>query len=419
MATNIVKEDNLLKVNHHSTTLIYDAVRKDDLLSKTDLNLVVVFKDKDGEYPNGKIVVSDEFVTKYTYEYVKDDNDNVISCTINKTHSKNGQSTIYEKTSTITYYDKNGRIVKREHYTGDGIMFNREQFWYWETGKLKTKKVKSSDVIETTEYNQDGKPVLIWAKTIRSGNICRTYTANYNANGELVHYTKNAENYECTIVRDRDHNGNLLSETEIFKHLNTKRVFAKNVKVYDPNADFKISAIFKNGYEVKRYVYDLDANVIKIIESEKDIKITTDITRTLDTETGEKTVEKHIYTYNSKCNRCFTKYIKEVYDENNNLLLFAEDNSKVTTYTYTEDNKRESAITKQLVDEEFIMIDKITYTYTTGDLGEEIKTRTEERYDKDGNVTYKQIHTESESDTKKEYTSEQRVYEAPSNNSQP
>ena len=100
-------------------------------------------------------------------------------------------------------------------------------------------------------------------------------------------------------------------------------------------------------------------------------------------------------------------------------LLFAEDNSKVTTYTYTEDNKRESAITKQLVDEEFIMIDKITYTYTTGDLGEEIKTRTEERYDKDGNVTYKQIHTESESDTKKEYTSEQRVYEAPSNNSQP
>jgi hypothetical protein len=413
MATNIVKEDNLLKVKHHTTTLVYDETRKDDLLSKTDLDLIVVFKDKDGEYPTGKIVVSNEFVTKYNYKYVTDDIGNVLSCTITKTVSKNGQSTDIEKTSTTSFYDANGRVVKKEYYTRDGIMYNREQFWYWETGKLKTKKVKSTHVIETTEYNHDGNIVLVWAKTIASKCISRKYSATYNEKGEIVHYVEHSKGYECFIERDLDHEGNLLSITEIFKHLSDRKIFAKTTKVYDPNAGYKLSRVIKNGFVVDQYWYDLEGQVIKNVKSEKDNDIiTTIIERSTDTETGEKTVEKHIYFVN-KCGKQHSKYIKEVYDENNNLLTFAEDNSKVTTYTYNEDGKRESAITKQIIDEEFVVIDKITYTYSTEETGEEKKTRVEERYDAKGNITYKQTHTESITDTKKEYTVENRVYEVP------
>jgi YD repeat-containing protein len=154
--------------------------------------------------------------------------------------------------------------------------------------------------------------------------------------------------------------------------------------------------------------------VIKNVKSEKDNDvITTIIERSNDVETGEKTVEKHIY-FVDKYGKQRSKYIKEVYDENNNLLTFAEDNSKVTTYTYNEDGKRETAITKQLIDEEFVVIDSITYTYSTDEeTGEEKKTRVEERYDAKGNITHKQTHTESITDTKKEYTVENRVYEVP------
>ena len=414
MATNIVKEDNLLKVKHHTTTLVYDETRKDDLLSKTDLDLVVVFKDKDGEYPTGKIVVSNEFVTKYNYKYVTDDIGNILSCTITKTVSKNGQSTDIEKTSTTSFYDADGRVVKKEYYTRNGIMYNREQFWYWETGKLKTKKVKSTHVIETTEYNHDGNVVLVWAKTIASKCISKKYSATYNEKGEIVHYVEYGKGYECFVERDLDHDGNLLSITEIFKHLSDRKIFAKTTKVYDPNADYKLSRVIKNGFVVDQYWYDLEGQVIKNVKSEKDNDvITTIIERSTDIETGEKTVEKHIY-FVDKCGKQRSKYIKEVYDENNNLLTFAEDNSKVTTYTYNEDNKRETAITKQLIDEEFVVIDSITYTYSTDEeTGEEKKTRVEERYDAKGNITHKQTHIESITDTKKEYTVENRVYEVP------
>lgn len=423
MATNIVKEDNLLRVKRHSTTLVYDESKKEDLLSKTDSDIIVVFKDKDGEYPTGKIVVSDEFVTKYNYKYVTDDIGNVLSCTVTKTTSKNGQSTDLEKTSTTEYYDEKGRIVKKEYYTRDGIMFNREQFWYWETGKLKTKKVKSTHVIQTTEYNQDGNPTLIWSKTIKSKAISRVYSATYNEKGEVIHFIKYGEGYECFIERDRDHNGDILSVTEIFKHLSDKKVFAKTTKVYDPNADFKISRVIKNGFVTEQYWYDLESEVIKMVLKEDDREVMTRIERSVDSETGEKTVEKHIYTTDKNGNQ-HIKYIKEVYDENNNLITFAEDNSKVTTYTYNEDNKRETAITKQLIDDEFVVIDKITYTYSTDEeTGKETRTRIEERYDAEGNITHKQTHTESETDIEKEYTVENRVYEIPedddSNSSNP
>lgn len=414
MATNIVKEDNLLKVTRSTNTLIFDETRKEDILSKTSSDISVVFKDKDGEYPTGKIVISNEFVINYKYKYVTDDIGNVLSCTITKTISKNGQSTDIEKTNVVMYYDDKGRVIKKEYFTRDGIMYNREQFWYWETGKLKTKKVKSTHVIETTEYNHDGNPVLVWTKTIASKSTGRKYSATYNEKGEIIHYVEYYNDLECSIERDLDHDGNILSVTKIFKHLSDRKIFAKTTKVYEPNADFKLSKIIKNGFVVDQIWYDLEGQIIKHVEKHEDKTITTIIERSTDIETGEKTIEKHYYITDDKCNKQHSEYIKEVFDENNNLLIYAEDNSKVTTYTYTEDNKRESAITKQLIDDEFVMINKIMYSYSTDtETGEKTRTRVQERYDVSGNIIHKKTYSESITDIKKEYTVENRYYEIP------
>ena len=122
MATNIEREDNLLRVYRNTVTHIYDENKKDDLLSTTDATLIVVFKDKEGTYPDGKVVESKETVTKYKYDYSKDTDGNITSCIVTKTISKTGQSTDYEKIVTKTFYDKNGRITRVEHNTRDVVL---------------------------------------------------------------------------------------------------------------------------------------------------------------------------------------------------------------------------------------------------------------------------------------------------------
>ena len=412
MATNITKEENLVKVHRNTITRRYNENRTEDLLSETKENLVVVFKDKDGEYPSGKIVVSDEIVTRYNYEYFYDELGNVTSCIVTKTVHRNGQSTDISKTSSKTYFDERGRKVKVEYYTYDGIMFNREQYWYWDNNKIKTKTIKSTDVITTYEYNVRGDVTLIWSKTLKSKAVNKKYTASYNIAGEMIHYTSYEKGYECFIENDKDHNGNTLSTTNIYKHINGKRnIFARTTRTYNPDANFKISKVIKNGFIREQYWYDLEGELIKMLIKDNDAEVMTRIERKTDIETGELTVEKHIYI-EDKCGKQHSKYIKEVYDSNNNLLLYAEDNSKVTTYTYNVDNKRETAITKQLIGEEFVMIDKITYEYTESESGT-VVTRTEERYDKDGNTTSKNIRTESLSDIEQEFINETKFYEIP------
>lgn len=409
MATNIVKEDNLIKVKQHSTVLQYDTLIKTDLMSKTDTDLVVVFKDKDGEYPDGKIVLSNEFVEKYDYDYIRDGEGNVLSCKVTKKFIKNGQSTDFDKISTTSYYDEKGRLIKKEYSDRNGVVFNREQYWYYANGTIERKKVKSTHTITTTEYRPDGKVSLVWTQTIKSGFRQKQYYAVYDSQGNLIYYRDHSKGIEVHIEIDKDHNGNILSETEIFRHIVDKRVFAKTTKIYDPANEYKISKVIKNGYLVEQYWYNLNSEVIKMMIKDEHGEVITTIQRTIDPETNEKTIEKHIYK-----NAIHSKYIKEVFDEQDNLLTYAEDNSKVTTYTYTEDNKRETAITKQLVDGEFIVIDEINYEYDIDpDTSYGIKTRTEKRYDKNGNVIHKQIHKENTTELRQEYTVENRFYEVP------
>lgn len=408
MATNIEREEGLLKVIRNTHTRLYDVNKKDDILSDTEAWLTVVFKDKYGTYPDGKVDYR-EYVTKYKYDYTKDATGNIISCVVTETSNKTGESTDYEKTSTETTFNEKGQIIRIERKTRDGVTFNREQFWYYEDGTLKEKTIKGSHDIRIQFFNTYGKLILEVCETFKSKAHHRVYSATYNDLGELIHYTKYPQDYECKIEIDKDHEGNKLSETKIYRHLSDKKVFSKNVKIYDPMADYQLSKEFVNGFLKQSMVYDINGEVIEMFMKESNTEVMTRISRTVDPETQEKTVEKHIYT-TDKDGHKHSKYIKFVYDKDKNLLLNSEDNSLVTTYTYNNEGKRATAITKQLIGEEFVVISKITYTYETE--GEAtIRIHTEERYDKDGNITSKQTFKETESDILKEKMFEERIYE--------
>jgi hypothetical protein len=414
MATNIEREENLLKVYRNTITNIYDENKKDDLLSSTDATIVVVFKDKEGIYPDGKVVESRETVTKYKYDYSKDTEGNITGCTVTKTINKTGQSTDYEKISSKTFYNKNGQIVRIEYYNRDGIVFRIEKMWYYSDGTLREKWNKGTHVIDKYYYNTFGKLTSKLAYTIKSKALARLYSAIYDKSGELMQEIFYDANYMVSYERDKDHTGHTLSKTRIFKHLDTMKIFTKETEIYDPNANYQLAKVIKNGITTKRNKYNLKDEIIESFAMNGIVATLTQIERQTNPDTGEKTIEKHIYTSTRPGEKYKSKYIKFVYSANENLLVYAEDNSIVTTYTYNDDNKREFAITRQLIDDKFVVISKIEYEYSIDpETGKNIRTRTEEMYDKDGNLKFKESFKESKSDIEQVSVFEKRNYEIP------
>lgn len=100
---NIIVEDGTIRREISTVIHKFSDSTKKDVLSKTKNITVVIFKDKDGTvYPDGKIVRSDEFVTKYDYEYNKDKDGNILSCRIVTSKMKNGKSIDIEKPLLIS-----------------------------------------------------------------------------------------------------------------------------------------------------------------------------------------------------------------------------------------------------------------------------------------------------------------------------
>ena len=388
-------EANLLKEKRRTTTCVYDETKPEDLLSRTLTTMTVVYKDKDGTYPEGKIVQSDTEVLKNKYEYEKDDQGNIIGCKLTRTVTKNGQALDNETDSVVFYYDGLGRLIKTEYYTRTKVMYNREQFWYWgDTTTLKCKTIKSTDVLTTFDFNENGDVVLIVSKTLKSKVVNRKYEATYNKLGECESYIDWDKGYSVQIHRDKDHTGHILSVTKTFRHLDDRGVFSRKTKIYDPNSEYKISRVIENNMLKEAYTYNLNAELIKFVKFGIDgTETCTTIERSVDPDTEERTEETHTYITRPH-KKQHSKYIKKTFDSTGKLLVYAEDNSKVTTYTY-EDDKRMSATTKQLVGDNFIVIDSIAYTYTE-EQESNSKTRTEERYDANGSTVMKRVDTKSE-----------------------
>lgn len=425
MAVNIVIEDNLKNVKSHSTIFKYDENNKKDLLSKSDTDLVVIFEDNKGNvYPDGKIEVSKDYTTSYKYEYEKDNNGNVVKCVVTESHNQNSESSNYDKTSKVITYNGNGELIKEEFYTREGVMYKRIKYWYYGNGVVSKSETKDTHTITTKEYRPDGQLEISYNKTIKSHAIHTNYKATFDKDGNITSYLDNDKHMKVFIERDFDRYGKMISLSKRFyKPDGTKySLFSTYTETYNPYNDYRLTSIIKNGFTVEKRYYNLKGELIKMWTKEDGIETMTKISRTVDQDTGNTIVETHKYITNND-NKTTSKYIQEIYDAEGKLLSYATDNSKVTVYTYDDERRRLTAITKQLVNDEFIVIDEITYEYITDEeTGQEIKTRTEVRYDANGNMINKKIHKTrlTDSDTEKEYVAEleERKYKVPTDDNE-
>ena len=120
-----------------------------------------------------------------------------------------------------------------------------------------------------------------------------------------------------------------------------------------------------------QYTYDQNGDEVSSMETVKDVNIFTRTERHVDSDTGNITETKRRILIDKIGNRT-------------------------------------SAITKQLIDDEFKVIDEIKYEREESD-DSKSKKRTHTSYDADGNIIYKSIHNEYVNET--EEVHEHEVYD--------
>lgn len=410
---NITIDEGVISYKKHSMITKYSDSTKKDIISQTILNTDIVFKDDHGVYPDGKIILSDEIVTSYDYDYIKDKNDNVISCRILKNKKKNGKSIDIEKVSEVKYYDKLGRHIKTEYVTRDGITYLTDKYSY-DNNTIIEKRTKGTHTVSITKFNRNGEVYLIEDTTLKSKAIHTKYRAFFDNDGRVYKVIDGDNHIETDYERDLNDEGKILSETIRYFDISTtdKKLISYKVTSYNPVVDYKIDKVIENGILKERYIYDLKGDKIGMFLIEDDRELFIRNEKTIDDDTGN-TICIHNETVTNKNTGDIVKdtTTKTVYDTNNNLLIYTQDNSLVTNYEYDEEGRRKSAITKKLINEEFVVINEVLYTYETTEEGSTIKTRQLTIFNEKGEVKSKKIHKETITDTSESYEEDTMIYE--------
>lgn len=412
---NITIEEGVVKHTQRSVIRKYSDSTKKDLLSETILEAVVVFKDKDGTvYPDGKIIKSDEYATIFTYDYNKDKYGDIISCQVSKTKKKNDKSLDFEKTKIIYTYNKKGKLVKEEHFTRDDLAYVTNTFLYNDDGEIVSQKSKGTHtVLEKKFYH--GQIRSITETTIKSKIVNRSYEAFFDKNDRVYKVYDYDKHIETDYERDFDGDGNVLSETQRFFDISTtnKKLISYIVTTYNPAAGYKIATIIKNGILTEKHQYNLKGEELSMyyIEDGKELFKRTE--KTIDIDTGNIIITTTItITDQNTGHDIKNEIIKETYDKNNNLLVYANNDSIVTEYEYDENNRRTSAITKKLIDEKFVIINEVLYTYEED---EETNSTTKIRqltvFNKDGEIVSKDIHKEIFDETTETYKEDKMLFD--------
>lgn len=414
---NIIIEDGTIKRTISTLTRKFSDSNKKDMISKTRLFTDIIFKDKDGTvYPDGKIIRSDEYVTMYNYEYNKDEYGNIISCKVTTSKMKNGKSIDIEKTTSTKYYDKNGRLIEEEFFTRDGISYLRQRYEYDSDGNLITRKDKSTVTKQTIKYNSNGDVISIVDETIKSKAIHKKYIAFFDNENRVYKTIDGNKSVETDYEREFDGDGNILSETKRFFDISTtnKKLISYITTTYNPASGYKIDSVIKNGILTEKHEYNLKGEELKMYIVEEGKELFKRIERSIDSDTGNKTTITNTKIINQASGIVIKdSSIKTIHDPDNKLISYSEDNTVVSTYEYDEEGRRSSVITKKLIDDEFVVINEVLYTYSTEEeTGKTTRKRQLTVFDKDGNITNKDVHTEIFDETSDTYEFDKTLFEA-------
>lgn len=418
---DIVIEDGTIK--REISTIIHkfsDSTKK-DITSETTTNTIIIFKDKNGTvYPNGKIVKSDELVILYDYEYTKDKNGNILRCKITTSKMKNGKSIDIEKTTSVKYYDEHGKLIVEEFFTRDGIMYLRQRYEYDSDGNMIVRKDKDTHTKQTIKYHHNGEVISIINETIKSKAVHRKYTASFDNKNRVYKSIDGDKNVETDYERDFDSDGNILSETKRFFDISTtnKKLISYITTTYNPASGYKIDSVIKNGILTEKHEYDLKGEELGMYIVEDGKEIFKRVEKSVDSDTNNKITITNIKIVDQSTGEVIKdSSIKTIHDKDDKLLSYSEDNTIVSTYKYDEEGRRVSVITKKLIDNEFVVINEILYTYSTSEeTGKSTRTKQLTVFDKDGNITSKGLHTEIFDETSETYEFDRTSFEVSENN---
>lgn len=411
---NITIDEGVINYRKHSIITKYSDSTKKDIVSKTMLDTTIVFKDGHGVYPDGKIISSNEIVTSYDYDYTKDENGNIVSCRISKNKKKNGKSIDIEKINEVKYYDELGRHIKTEYITRDGITYLTDKYSYDNDNNIIEKRSKGTHTVSTTKFNRNGEIYLIEDVTLKSKAVHTEYRAFFDNDGRVYKVIDGNKHIETDYERDLNDEGKVLSETIRYFDISstTKKLISYKVTSYNPVVDYKIDKVIENGILKERHIYDLKGDEIGLFIMEDDKELFIRNEKTIDDDTGNTIcTRKETITDKKTGDIIKDTTTKSVYDINNNLLMYALDNSMVTDYEYDEEGKRKSAITKKLIGEEFVVINEVLYTYETTEEGTTVRTRQLTVFNEKGEVNSKTIHKETITDTSTSYEEDTMMYE--------
>lgn len=413
---NIIVEDGTIKREINTIVHKFSDSTKKDLISETSIKTVVIFKDKDGNvYPDGKIIKSDEFVTMYDYEYNKESDGNVLSCKIAKSTMKNGKSIDIEKTTSTKYYDKQGRLIEEDFFTRDGIMYLRQRYEYDADNNIIARKDKSTDTKQTIKYHHNGEVISIINETIKSKAIHKKYNAFFDNKNRVYKTIDGDKSIETDYEREFNSDGNILSETKRFFDISTtnKKLISYITTTYNPASGYKIDSVIKNGILTEKHEYNLKGEELGMYIVEEGKELFKRVETSTDSDTGNKTTITNIKIINQESGKVIKdSSIKTIHDKDNKLLSYSEDNTIVSTYEYDEEGRRSSVITKKLIDDEFVVINKILHTYSTDEeTGKTTRTKQLIVFDKNGNIINKDVHTEIFDKTSDTYEFDKTLFE--------
>ena len=414
MATNINDEQNLIMKRTVKHILVRDS-QTEGLVSSHSVEKTITTYGKD-DPPEGR-----SYTVKHGFNIDKqviEDQNGVINRVICTKLPYNTEIANLSLDTEKTVFDKEGKRIKKEILDINGSPKIVKQYFY-NGDTLERCVVKDNYTVTTFLYDQYGNCIERSGETIASKTKSKDFVAEFEPGEEhnLISIKMYSKGLVTTASCRYDDNKRVIERTLLTKKMFDDRRVVETLRTcYDPNHDYKVCRIERNGKLIEQYQYNSEGEVIYMFLKQGEVTKSTRMTSEVDPETGNKKITRVDYiTLEDGTQKTETSV--RTYDQNKNLLVNAE-NGTVTTYTYDENNRRLTAKHEVVFEEKLFTVGEVTYTYDDSDESVQKVTREQKSYDLEGNVTFTKKDITTISELREERFEEFCKYDTPGNSEQ-
>lgn len=337
------------------------------------------------------IIIKDEKygdIIDYVYKYNANNEKKLVISTSRHIDTNNND----DESINITYYDDLERVIKEENVLSndydnvindpDRIILDSTRYKYFgNTDKIYKKLSKDNFLITESEYDINGHLIEEEETTISSGAKCETYYAKYDNNGNVIEEYDG--DYYITINIEYDENNNDIksvknvyggrdSKSECINTITSIKKYDNNGKCYSTIYKDYDSHIIKKFDEKERYIMEKISCNGHVIDTNYNYEDFNDGSYSLTTISKE---------YNIFDNNVDTKKSNQIFDKNNNMIQYTDNDGLIINASYNNDNKITHKIISRRKNDTTIISIVIDYEYSDG-----INKIKQTHYNKDGEI---------------------------------